>query len=131
MVAVPPLISTHYLIARKTIRNFPPSNCSLCSLNQIARPPQSILCHYIFTPSFFLPPTPRAAFREPLLGPTSTQTQSNDACAASGSSCVYYKSRRTVPFVKVQASINSSMQIVAHDINDSEELLKWSASLNG
>jgi hypothetical protein len=73
----------------------------------------------------------RYAFREPLLGPTSSQTQTNEACAASGSSCVYYKSRKTVPFVNVAARGNSSTQHSALSVGDSQALLKWSAALNG
>jgi hypothetical protein len=73
----------------------------------------------------------RYAFREPLLGPTSSQTQTNEACAASGSSCVYYKSRKTVPFVNVEARGNSSTQHSTLSVGDSQALLKWSAALNG
>ncbi len=73
----------------------------------------------------------RYAFREPLLGPTSSQTQTNEACAASGSSCVYYKSRKTVPFVNVEARGNSSALHTTLSLGDSEALLKWSAALNG
>jgi hypothetical protein len=71
------------------------------------------------------------AYRQPLLGPTNLQTQTNDACAASGSSCVYYKSRKTVPFVSVQARINVTALPSAHVLGSSQALLQWSALQNG
>jgi hypothetical protein len=44
---------------------------------------------------------------------------------------VYYKSRKTVPFVNVEARGNSSTLHTTLSLGDSEALLKWSAALNG